>query len=103
MTNKDKNKRILGIAIGLVGFSILFCLSYEFLNFRDGIFMSLIGTISVEITRMDTGCATNHWCEKTAIWLWYGFGIIYFLLVWRYRARINHWTIKIVTLGYKKI
>ena len=103
MKNEDKNKRILGIALGLVGFIILFWLSYEYFNFRDGIFMSLIGTISVEITQMVTGCISNHWCEKRAIWLWLAFGVIYFLLVWRYRACIGHWVIKIVSLGYKKI
>ena len=103
MKNNDKNKRILGIVIGLVGFTLLFCLSWTMFDFEDGIFYSLIGQISIEITQIATGCISNHFCEKEAIYLWYGFGIIYLFLVWRYRACIGHWAIKIVTLGYKKI
>lgn len=100
MKNNDKNKRILGIIIGLVGFTLLFCLSYEYLSFEDGIFYSFIGQISIEIAEMTTRCYN---CDDEARWWWYGFGIIYLFLVWRYRACIGHWAIKIVTLGYKKI
>ena len=99
MSIKDKNKRILGIAIGLIGFALLFFLSYRSFTF-NGYIYSFIGQISKELAQMTTRC---YYCRDEAIWFWGVFGIIYFFLVWRYRACIGHWAIKIVTLGYKKI
>jgi hypothetical protein len=97
---ENKKERITGLIVGLIGFVLLFFLSWDLLDFEDGIYYSFIGQISVEIGQMTINCRT---CDNFVPWAWSGFAIIYFLLVWKYRACVGHWVIKTIRMFYKKI
>ena len=98
--NMNKNERIIGLVIGVIGFILLFFLSWDMLDFEDGIYYSFIGQISKEISQLTTNC---YRCDKLINLWWSGFAIIYLFLVWRYRACTGHWVIKIIRIFYKKI
>ena len=95
-----KNERIFGLVVGLIGFVLLFFLSWTMFDFEDGIYGSFIGQISVEIGQMTINCRT---CDKLVPWTWSGSAIIYLFLLWRYRACVGHWVNKTIRVFYKKI
>ena len=97
--DENKKQRIIGLVVGFIGLILLFFLSYEFFVF-EGMFYSVIGQISIEIAQMTTRCYN---CDDEAIWFWVGFGIIYFFLIWKYRACVGHWVFKIFKVFYKKL
>ena len=98
--DKNKKERITGLVVGLIGFILLFFLSYVHFDFEDGIYYSFIGQISLEISQLTTNCRT---CDKLINWIWSGLALIYLSLVWRYRACIGYWAIKSVQVFYRKL
>ena len=88
MYDNIKRDRILGLVVGLIGLVALFY--FDFDNF--------------EFTSREIGTPMRYFLGTVAGFNgWVIFQPLYLALVWFFRGRIGHWTIKIVQLAYKKI
>jgi len=100
----NKNERIIGLVIGLIGLIILWWFRFDRWEFADTYkaLFTPMGAFIYGITKSmmsDVITAERNRAEN----FWYITQLIYIGAVWYYRACIGHWVIKIIRIFYKKI
>jgi len=100
MHDNIKRDRILGLVVGLIGLVVLFYLRFDRFGYAEWELRTLMGEFLENIART---MARRSLAEDIAHNGWAILQLIYIALVWFYRGRIGHWTIKIVQSVYKKI
>lgn len=97
-----KRERIIGLIVGLIFFSLLFCFNFYDFEF-EYVLNSPIGKVCKGIANAIYGIATVSEIHGLAKIFWYGTAIIYLFLIWKYRSCIGYWIKKVITSGFKKI
>lgn len=99
--NMNKNERIIGLVIGLIGMIFLFHFSFSYGGFyTEGSIVAHIINDIIYFLSNDTMGSTQRYYAFYLFWFIH-FG--YILFFWFYRACIGHWTFKIIRLFYTKI